>query len=211
LKHKYLILFAFLLLNESLAADQMGRLFFTPEERAQLEAARARRDIRAPAIPDGESATQTRARQGPETVVYGGVVRRSDGKSTVWINGKPVTERNRITTPNEVNVLGMANDGTVSLAIPHAPRTASLRVGQRLDVQSGRIEESFARQSTAALQREAERPKSVPANSEPKATTHAAPATPDATTWPKRTLRESRLKDADPDSGAAPAEPTSRK
>lgn len=210
MKYKYLFLLTFFILTEVLAADGLGRLFFTPEQRAQLDAARAKRDLRGPNTQAAKPAMQPDAPRGPETVTYNGAVRRSDGKSTVWINGKSITERNRITTPGDVNVLGMANDGAVSLAIPQAARTASLRVGQRLDVQSGRIEESYARRSTAVLQDEADRPSAL-VNTQPKIMGQVAPAIQNTMTRPKRTLRESHFKEADPDSGAAPAEPASRK
>lgn len=57
-----------------------GRLFYTPEQRAQLEAARDR------------NVTQTK--QAPPTVTpaplrFDGMVIRSDGKATSWVNGQP--------------------------------------------------------------------------------------------------------------------------
>jgi hypothetical protein len=128
------------------AADDLGRLFLTPAQRAQLETVRAQRDRRLPIVaePDVTPAPMTAA-QGPGAVTYSGVVRRSDGKATVWINGKPVNERSMGAKNSEVNVLGLRRDGAVSVAIPHAGRTGSLKVGQRMDVTSGRIEESYAR------------------------------------------------------------------
>ncbi len=55
-------------------AAGLGRLFFTPEQRASLERQRGHtlREIRGAAV---------------STLSLGGVVRRSGGKSTVWING----------------------------------------------------------------------------------------------------------------------------
>ncbi len=60
----------------SLAADA-GRLFYTPAQRAQLEAARTRnvtRDMPADAVPAQR---------------FDGVVIRSDGGNTSWVNGQP--------------------------------------------------------------------------------------------------------------------------
>ncbi len=59
---------------------EIGRLFFTPAERAQLEAARARTSGRAesPAAPAGDT---------PPPVRYDGIVIRSDGKTTRWVDG----------------------------------------------------------------------------------------------------------------------------
>jgi hypothetical protein len=58
-----------------------GRLFFTPQQRAQLEAARARdaRPGSGKLIAPGDASVLLR---------YDGVVIRSDGKSTRWIDGK---------------------------------------------------------------------------------------------------------------------------
>lgn len=61
------------------AADDLGVLFHTPEERARLD--RLRR---------GE-ATETAAGPVAAKPEITGYVRRSDGRSTVWINGVPVT------------------------------------------------------------------------------------------------------------------------
>jgi hypothetical protein len=61
-------------------AQELGTLFFTPQERAQLE--RQRR---------GESAEQASAvRRDP---VLTGYVKRSDGKSTVFLDNRPYPVR----------------------------------------------------------------------------------------------------------------------
>jgi hypothetical protein len=57
------------------AADPLGRLFFTPDERERLERQRARPPAEAkPSLPG---------------VTVNGVVQRSDGKAVVWVNGVP--------------------------------------------------------------------------------------------------------------------------
>lgn len=72
-------LFALLLIalgasGACLAADP-GRLFYTPAERAQLEAARA------------GNATQSRQAAPGGALRFDGVVIRSDGRSVSWVNG----------------------------------------------------------------------------------------------------------------------------
>lgn len=65
--------------GECLAADP-GRLFYTPAQRAQLEAARA--------------GSVTRADQASEDAAplrFDGIIIRSDGRSTRWVNGEPRT------------------------------------------------------------------------------------------------------------------------
>lgn len=64
----------------SLAADP-GRLFYTPEQRAQLEGARARNVTQV-----RQAAPDTGA---PPPIRYDGVVIRSDGKTTRWVDGQP--------------------------------------------------------------------------------------------------------------------------
>ena len=61
------------------AADP-GRLFYTPEQRAQLEAARDRNVT--PTRPASPTVT-------PAPLRFDGMVIRSDGKSTSWVNGRP--------------------------------------------------------------------------------------------------------------------------
>ncbi|MBT9589637.1 MAG: hypothetical protein IV089_01765 [Thiobacillus sp.] len=61
-------------------SDLPGRLFYTPAQRAQLEAARAR------------NVTQVRQAGpavGPPPVRFDGMVIRSDGKTTRWVDGQP--------------------------------------------------------------------------------------------------------------------------
>ena len=59
-----------------------GRLFFTPAQRAQLEATRTRNA--APPGPGQQAASDS----APAPLRYDGVVIRSDGKTTRWVDGK---------------------------------------------------------------------------------------------------------------------------
>ena len=69
---------------ESAPADS-GRLFYTAAQRAQLEAARARNVTAViPAAQPGPVAA-------PSAVRFDGLVIRSDGKRTAWINGQRQT------------------------------------------------------------------------------------------------------------------------
>ncbi len=72
-----LILFSLLAPPASLA--DLGRLFYTSEQRAGLEKAR---------LQNRTQSVQTDSSP-PKPVTYDGVVIRSDGHSTRWINGKP--------------------------------------------------------------------------------------------------------------------------
>ena len=65
----------------SRAADP-GRLFYTPAQRAQLEAARARNVTRVETRMPAFSTPPVR---------FDGVVIRSDGQGTAWVDGRPQT------------------------------------------------------------------------------------------------------------------------
>lgn len=68
------------LLAPAAGAAELGTLFHSPEERANLEKLRRGEAVQ-------EEALGAPARK-PEVT---GFVRRSDGRNTVWINGIPVT------------------------------------------------------------------------------------------------------------------------
>ncbi len=70
--------------GESLASPlaDPGRLFYTPAQRAQLEAARARNVTQVSRQHAGPTA-------GPQPVRFDGLVIRSDGSRMSWVNGRP--------------------------------------------------------------------------------------------------------------------------
>lgn len=124
------------------AADNLGRLFFTPAQRAQLDTARRQRAHR-PAI-------EAAAEESPPAaiVTYSGVVQRSDGHSTVWINNRAVRDRARMDAAEpraRVDAYGAA-----SITLPQQQRSIRLKVGQTADVASGRVVESYARRPAPA-------------------------------------------------------------
>ncbi len=67
-------------------AQEFGRLFFTPEQRAALDARRKAR------VPDKPAAAPTVA--SPTTRLDGYVV-RSEGRSTIWVNGESLQDGSR--------------------------------------------------------------------------------------------------------------------
>ena len=192
MNHNYLFLLIFFYSCTTLSADNLGRLFLTPEQRAQLETVRAQRDRRLPVTVGTETPVASApAPQVPGFITYNGVVRRSDGKSTVWISGKLIHENSRRKSDSEVSVLGLQRDGAVSVATPQAGRTASLKVGQRLEVTTGRIEESYLRREAAG------RPE------ERAAAQGAPPETPTPQAGAPGPLRDTRAKESDAENSAA--------
>lgn len=112
-------------------AEPLGRLFFTPEQRQRLDAGKKLQEEAAIAAPP---------RQGPATVTLNGVVVRSDGQSTVWVNGKPTTDK----TSRDITAVPTNDPAAAKITVPGSA-TTKLRVGQRLDTNSGSIRENYAR------------------------------------------------------------------
>lgn len=124
------------------AAEPLGRLFFTPAQRAQLDVARSQKSHASPAS-DQEAAAPV-----PEVVTFGGIVRRNDGTTTVWINNRPVNDgkaSDKLPVASRVRP-----DGSVNLQVPQTNRSVDLKVGQSVEIVSGTIAEPYARSPAAA-------------------------------------------------------------
>lgn len=70
------------------ATEPVGRLFMTPEERANLDALR---DLGNSGLPDALRQAQPPIASPDKQVVLNGVVRRSRGPDVVWVNGTRAT------------------------------------------------------------------------------------------------------------------------
>jgi hypothetical protein len=125
------------------AAEPAGRLFFTPAQRAALDVARTQR---ARATLSTEKNEQEAAPV-PQTITYGGVVQRSDGKSTVWFNNQPVNDREAL---GGAAIVGRVRpDGSVTLQVMQSGRSVSLKPGQSVELLSGAVEEGYSRSPAA--------------------------------------------------------------
>ena len=109
-------------------AQELGRLFFTPEQRAALD---ARRKARVPDKPAAAPQVES-----PITRVNG-AVQRAGGKSTVWVNGEAIPE-NVPSTPNQA-VPRATSPGRVSLPLGEGGRELDMRVGESLNRGSGEV------------------------------------------------------------------------
>lgn len=123
------------------AAEPIGRIFYTPEQRAQLDALRSQKAV----------AIQVRDEPVPEIVTYKGIVRRSDGKATVWVNNEALSEAE---LRDKQSIVGRVDrNGQILLQTPQAAsRQLQLKVGQSAELLSGRIDEPYAVQRTAPPQ-----------------------------------------------------------
>jgi hypothetical protein len=91
------------------AADGLGRLFYTPEQRALLDADRAHK-----ATPEDS----------PNVISIDGIVQRHGGKRTVWINGVP-------------QAAGQSDEqapASVPVAVPGQSQPVQVKVGQKVIV-----------------------------------------------------------------------------
>jgi hypothetical protein len=167
------------------AQERLGRLFFTPAQRASLDVARSQRARTALATekPEQEAAPV------PQTITYSGVLRRSDGKTTVWINNQPVQDRE---SAGAAAIVGRVRpDGSVTLQVPQSGRSVTLKPGQSVELLSGAVEEGYSRRL------ESSRPEPKPAAKPVANAGSAKPAAPDTAAQREREERETqRLEDA---------------
>lgn len=109
-------------------AQELGRLFFTPDQRAALD---ARRKARVPDKPAAAAVAES-----PLTHIDG-AVRRSGGKSTVWVNGETIPEGAQ---PGSAKVAPPGSSpGRVSIPAGEGAQRFDLRVGESLDRGSGEV------------------------------------------------------------------------
>lgn len=122
-----LVLIALSLAAPAADAQELGRLFLTPEQRTALD---ARRKARVPDKPDAVAAVATVRR-------IDGYVQRGGGKSTVWVNGEAVPE----SAPQGAARIRSAGSGNaqVSVSLGDENREASARVGQSIDSVTGDV------------------------------------------------------------------------
>ncbi len=170
----------------------LGRLFLTPEQRAALDNARRNR-IRAEAL----AATVDKKPRIPSarSVTINGIVSRSDGESTIWVNGHPTEGQ----TEDGMRVtISPGSQSAVVLREPEKGRQVRLKVGQKADLTSGRIEESYEQRRI---------PVTPPPSSEPSAGEHPEGREGSAQRGSKslRASREDRTRGDDSDRDAAPA------
>lgn len=105
---------ALVLLGGPVRAEELGRLFFTPEQRQALD---ARRKARVPDKPAAATVVSPILR-------LDGYVKRSGGRSTVWVNGEAADQAPR---------LPASSDGAVPVTIGETGARVGLKPGETLD------------------------------------------------------------------------------
>jgi hypothetical protein len=122
-----LLLAGVLLAPRALPAQELGRLFFTPEQREALDARRKAR------LPDKPAALAP----SPTTRVDGSV-QRSSGRSTVWIDGAAVPDG---TQPEGLRIRRSGDPSRVTVVVGEDGRRINLRVGETLDRATGEVKD----------------------------------------------------------------------
>ena len=123
----------------------VGRLFFTPEQREALDQQRriAIANANRPAVAKPEA---EKPKLPPRDMTLNGVIRRSDGETTVWVNGKPLHGgfAEADIAPGSIGREGVA------VTLPGSSKRVELKVGQTVDATTGAVEESYARRPRAS-------------------------------------------------------------
>ena len=138
------LLFAY---AQATLAEGLGQFFFSAEERRILDELRDAGEDPAPVVPpDG---TKVEAAPIVDVISFDGMVKRSGGGSTVWVNGRPVYT-------GSTTVEGIAietSPGPISekrFVLPRSDENAkptefSLKVGQKVAVQNGQKFDAYER------------------------------------------------------------------
>ena len=114
------LLFLGIFFSEASFAEELGRLFFTPEQRSALDARRKAR------VPDKPAAA---AMSVSPTMRLDGYVKRSQGRSTVWVNGE-ATDDTRLPS---------GSDAGVSVGVGESGARVRLKPGETLDRGNGEV------------------------------------------------------------------------
>jgi len=108
-------------------AEELGRLFFTPEQRAQLD------ERRKAHVPDKPAAVLI---ESPSTRLDG-YVKRAHGKSTLFVNGEAIPEGVETEGMRVVPDRGSGDRATIFTG--DSGRRVPLRVGESLDRGTGAV------------------------------------------------------------------------
>lgn len=162
---RILAVFLVLLPSLAMAAEQtMGRLFFTPEQRTRMDVARQQeRNIRFDVEQQDDAPP-------PANIILNGVITRSDGKTTLWVNNRIQSEASQGAS--------VGKGGEVRIITPETGRSVPLKVGQSIDLNSGRVEEAYRR---TPLQPQPDKKETPPPSSPDKPS--SAPAKSPSRNW----------------------------
>lgn len=125
-------------------AQTLGRLFTTPEERAELDEIRNDPDYgKQEATPIVVVPEQGSTGPTVEHVTINGIVLRSSGQNYSWINGDNIRGGDATREGIRVETRKLNSGGTVRLVLPSGLDSVQLKPGQKIDVLTGSIFEPY--------------------------------------------------------------------
>ncbi len=124
------------------ADERVGRLFSTPAERVELDLLRRgliKKKVLNGAV--GEVGENVPPPVAAEPLVLNGLVRRSDGRTTVWVNGQRLEPRGG---NGKVTLHGRADrSNRVKLRLSKEPKNIRLKPGQAWDPMTRKVIERY--------------------------------------------------------------------
>ena len=112
--------------KDKIEAIHIGRLFYSTDERAMLDQMRNNKG--------GKSTSPT------EQFTLNGIVRRSSGKSTTWINQLPQRENE---APQGIAVRQSASSRSAAQLMLPSGKQVNLKAGQTFDATKGKVLENY--------------------------------------------------------------------
>ncbi len=144
--HGRLLALALITYSSSGLAQELGRLFATPEQRAALDVAREAYDpnrrevivkrVQAAAAPPPPPPSQPM----PELLVEGLVI-RSSGHNAAWVNGTGMLSGE--TTADGIRVEADKTTRGVRFVLPSGDGTSAVKPGQLLNPDAGEVREQY--------------------------------------------------------------------
>ena len=122
------------------AADDLGRLFTTPQQRQTLEKLRSQKPVEEIKIPEFTFAEPVVEEQKPVIggITVNGLVYRKGGKSTAWINSANTYEGNFGNQYIQIDAHNI-NPDDVEILIPINETKVKLKTGQTYDPEADQI------------------------------------------------------------------------
>lgn len=146
-KYSLVVLILAILAGGSVHADlTFGRFYTTPNQRDRLDAARSRQPQEMIVAPVAEEALpQAFAEDIPQSdssITLDGIVYRSDGKNTAWINRSSTNEGNVATQFTKVGEKDV-DSNHVRITLPDNQTRIELKVGEQYDINSKQIHDNM--------------------------------------------------------------------
>jgi hypothetical protein len=133
------------LTTPALAADALGRLFLTPDQRNRLE---QRRQSNVSEVVAAQAANTEAEEPVASYLTLQGQIVRSNGEQTIFINGAPYLGRE---SPKGTQLVSGKRLGEIVIVPAEGAAPVQLKVGQSLDKNSLTIDDAVLRAGTITV------------------------------------------------------------